>query len=258
MRYYYYLCTQEIFYNMSKLREIVYIVLDEIKAANGDSTITEEHVRFLANQYRIFLLEQKKKKEGALPLSSANTQTICLNLEQTDAIPDLEYCNDLYLRSIEEIPALLDSDSAQLYTYDQFNIRFTLVSKDRFKFVGNNKWMRDIIYATLGGDDHLYLRSMNPQFKYLKTAKITGVFEDAEEAATLSCDDEGNKCDVLDSTFPLEADLIPQMIELIVKELLGANYRPKDEVNNAADDLADIASFVRRNMKSPIAKQMTQ
>jgi hypothetical protein len=61
----------------------------------------------------------------------------------------------------------------------------------------------------------------------------------------------------MDVEFPLEADLIPQMIELIVKELLGVNYRPKDSVNNSSDDLADIAAFVRRNMRSDAAKQMT-
>jgi hypothetical protein len=47
------------------------------------------------------------------------------------------------------------------------------------------------------------------------------------------------------------------MIELIVKELLGVNYRPKDSANNAADDLADLAAFVRRNMKSEAARQIT-
>ena len=30
-------------------REVVYMCLDEIKSLNGDSTITEEHVIFLAN-----------------------------------------------------------------------------------------------------------------------------------------------------------------------------------------------------------------
>ena len=61
----------------------------------------------------------------------------------------------------------------------------------------------------------------------------------------------------MDMEFPLEASLLPQMIELIVKELLGVNYRPKDDVNNSTDDLADIAAFVRRNVKSDMAKQMT-
>lgn len=243
---------------MATYREIVYIILDEIKANSGDSNITEEHVIFLANQYRLFLLEQKKNKDGESTLSSANQQTICLNLEKTEAIPDLEYCNGLYLRSIEEIPALLDQDNANVYIHDYFSIMTALVSKERFKFVGNNKYMKNIIYCTLGADNHLYFKAVNPQFKYLKTAKLTGVFEDSGKAAELSCDKDGNtKCDIMDQDFPLQADLVPQMVELIVKELLGVNYRPKDTLNNDVDDLADLASFVRRNMKSQMAKQMT-
>lgn len=242
---------------MATYKQIVDMVLDEIKANTGDSDITEEHVIFLSNLYRLFLLEQKKKKDGVSSLSSANQQTICLNLEKVQAIPDLEYCNGLYLKSIEEIPALLDQDSANVHIHDYFSIMAALVSKDRFKYVGNNKYMRNIIYCTLGADNHLYLKAVNPQFKYLKTARVTGVFEDSQKAAELACNKEDNtKCDILDQDFPLQADLIPQMIELIVKELLGVNYRPKDTINNDMDDLADLAAFVRRNMKSQMAKQM--
>jgi hypothetical protein len=34
---------------MALYKEIVYAVLDEVKASNGDSNITEEYVIFLAN-----------------------------------------------------------------------------------------------------------------------------------------------------------------------------------------------------------------
>jgi hypothetical protein len=34
---------------MATYREIVYACLDEVKASNGDSNITEEYVIFLAN-----------------------------------------------------------------------------------------------------------------------------------------------------------------------------------------------------------------
>jgi hypothetical protein len=40
----------------------------------------------------------------------------------------------------------------------------------------------------------------------------------------------------MDREFPLESPLIPIMIELTVKELSGALYRPKDDINNSADD----------------------
>ena len=79
----------------STYREIVFMCLDQVKASNGDSDITEEHVIYLANQYRLFLIEQKKLKQGESSLSSANEQTICIDLEQVNTIPGLDYCNDL-------------------------------------------------------------------------------------------------------------------------------------------------------------------
>lgn len=243
---------------MALLREIVYYCLDAIKSSNGDSDVTEEHVIFLANHYRLFLIEQKKKKEGDSSLSSSNEQTICLDLEKADAIPGLDYCNDTYLRSIQEIPELMNKESIKVNLSDYFNIMTAFVTKDRFKYVGHNKYLRNIIYCTLGPDNHIYFNGSNPQFLYLKKAQLTGIFEDASKAAELACDKEGNKCDPLDSEFPIEADLLPQMLELIVKELLGVNYRPKDQMNNDVDDLADLASYVRRNMKSQMAKQMTE
>lgn len=244
---------------MITYREIIYYCLDAIKSSNGDSNITEDHIIFLANQYRLFLIKQKKKKEGVHSLSSSNEQTLCIDLEKVDAIPGLEYCNSSYLRSVQEIPDTIDADSVKVNLTDYFNIMTAFVPKDRFKYVGHNKYLRNIIYTTLGPDNHIYFNGNNPQFLYLKKAKVTGIFEDAKKAAELSCDlQEGNNCDILDQDFPLEADLIPQMLELIIKETLGINYRPKDSVNNASDDLADIASYVRRNMKSQMAKQINE
>ena len=244
-------------------REIVYFVLDSVKALNGDSTITEEHVIYLANQYRLFLIEQKKQKQGTASLSSSNQQTVCINLEPASTIEGLDCYNEVYLKSKEEIPNVLNEESLKVSLADMFNVRTAFVSKDRFKFVGGNKYLKNIIYCTLGPDNHIYFNSANSQFKYLKKAKITGIFEDAIAAANLSCNINSNnnsecEVDILDTQFPLEADLVPQMFELIIKQLLGVNYRPKDSHNDANDDLADIAAFVRRQMKSPMAKQMTE
>ena len=63
-------------------------------------------------------------------------------------------------------------------------------------------------------------------------------------ASELQCSDKnGNTvCDVLDRIFPIEEALIPPMIELVVKELLGAEYRPKDESNDAKDELSEVSS----------------
>ena len=44
----------------------------------------------------------------------------------------------------------------------------------------------------------------------------------------------------MDYTFPIEEALVPPIIELILKELVSAEYRPEDKQNNADDDLSNI------------------
>lgn len=243
---------------MATWRQIVYQCLDQIKAISNDSIITEDHVIFMASQYRTFLLEQKKKADGLDALSSSNQQTICLNLERSDLIPDLDYCNEEILKSIEEIPDTIDSEASHVYTANYFDTRITYVSKERFKFIGFNKWMKNIIYVTLGPDNHLYFKGNNPQFLYMTQAKMTAVFEDAEKAAEYACEKEdGSTCDILDQDFPLDSSLIPQLLELVVKLLVAAEWRQADEQNNSADDLASLIAYIRQNIKSPLARQLS-
>ena len=43
---------------MSKYREIVYLIQDELKVHSDDAKFTEDHIIFLATKYRTFLLKQ--------------------------------------------------------------------------------------------------------------------------------------------------------------------------------------------------------
>lgn len=242
---------------MATFRQIVYTVLDEIKSVNGDSYITEEHVIFLANQYRLFLLQQRINKEGASSLSSSMQQTICLDLEKIETIPDFPCIGDTYLKSVQKIPTAVKGTIPVVFPYDYFNTKIQYITKDRMKYVGYNKYLKNIIYCCKM-DDYLYLKSSNPQFLYMEKVKMQGIFEDAEAAASLACDEDTEECvDTLDKEFPLSGDMIPQMVELLVKELYNALNRPADEANNANDDIADLVAYVRRNMKSDLAKQIT-
>jgi len=44
---------------MSTFRELTYMALDELKLMSDDSYYTEDHVLFLLNKYRSFLLKQR-------------------------------------------------------------------------------------------------------------------------------------------------------------------------------------------------------
>ena len=144
----------------------------------------------------------------------------------------------------------------RIHSTDYFNGEITYVSRDRLRYVGHNKWLQNIIYATKGPDGYLYLKSANPQVQYLKEINFTGIFSDVEEASKLECITSEESCDIMDKNFPIEDALISPLIELVVKELSGAIYKPKDDENNASDDLANLATFLRRNTKSDLQKKI--
>lgn len=230
---------------MATWREIAYMVNDELKLFSNDASFTIEHIMFLAEKYRALLLERKYKdvRKGEIP--HANYQTLCLDLEEVPAIPGTD-CYGSYLKSTEKIPSLLKIGMKRAYPVDYFSSElFTWVSRERMQFVGHNKWLKNVIYVTKGVDDYLYLKSSNPQFLYLKSMKLDAVFQDIQDAHKLSCDNQGN-CDILDSEFPLEEAMVGPVIQLIVQELSGQKYMPKDEDNNAKDDLSGMQNLNRR------------
>ena len=159
------------------------------------------------------------------------------------------------MRSTKKIPEIMNIGQSRVHSDDYFNGEITYVSRDRLRYVGHNKWLQNIIYATKGPDGYLYLKSSNPQLYYLEEIKFTGIFSDAEEASKLECE-QPKSCDILDKEFPLEEAILTSLIELVVKELSGAIYKPEDSENNAMDDLANLANFIARNAKSNLQKQI--
>lgn len=238
---------------MRTYRQLIYLVLDELKLMSDDSSFTEDHIIFLLSKYRAFLLKQRYsdvRKE--VPLS--NYQTLCLDLEEHEGIEGLS-CEGTYMRSTKKIPEAMNVGQSRVHSGNYFNGEVTYISRDRLRYVGHNKWLQNIIYATKGPDGYLYLKSSNPQLYYLEKIKFTGVFSDAEEASELECE-QPESCDILDKEFPIEDALIPPLTELVVKELSGAIYKPEDSENNATDDLANLANFLARNVKSNLQKQI--
>lgn len=231
------------------------MVLDELKISSDDSYFTEDHVIFLLSKYRGLLLKQNYK-DIKKEIPESNFQTICLEVEQVPAIAGEECEGGTYLKSKEKIPYLMSISNPRVYTEDFYQGDITYISRERMKYVGYNKWLSNIIYASIGPDNYLYFKSYNPQYLYLKNIRLTGIFEDPEKASELECDKSKGTCDILDRAFPLEEALIPQVIQLAVKELSGSIYKPEDNGNNANDDLSSIATYLRNNLKSNLQKQI--
>lgn len=227
------------------------MVLDEIKGMSDDFTYTEDHVIFLLNKYRTSLLKQKYKDDKGL-MHSSNFQTMTLTLQ--DSLQNKDYILERQYKQSEEIvPELLTDKGVRVYPEAQFldNADIAFITEDRMRYVGYNKYLKNAVYATLH-NDYLYITSRNLDIMDLEQVCLSAVFEDAIEAIKAI----SGEVDLLEEDFPMEDSLTSLLIQSVVKELLGAAYRPKDYQNNANDDLAEMMAFIRRNMKSAYQKQL--
>lgn len=211
-------------------RELVYMILDQSRMVTDDISLNEEHALFLANKARAFLLTQKYKTVK-LEVSDANYQTLCIDMEEEHV--DFECCKDAILVSTVKLPNRLNIGNDLVTPYDYLKgVNISFIPIERMRFVGFNKFLKNIIYVAIGHDGYLYMVSKNPLFKYINKVKVTAIFENATEASDLSCDDN---CEIWDRTFPIEDTLVTPLIELCVKQIVGAVYRPKDDRNDAND-----------------------
>ena len=194
------------------------MVLDLAKAnTSDDSFFTEEHVIFLLKKYRSFLIkkEQEKQKSSTDIASEFEYQQICLDLEKVAAIDGEPCTGGYYLRTTKAIPKILEGNQPRVYPIDFYqSINICFIPRDRMRYVGTNKFLQNIIY------------------------------EDFDDVSDYLCDEDGSdtSCDVLDESFPIREYLVPQLIELVVQQLVGAEYKPVDEKNNASDDLAKVGT----------------
>ena len=236
---------------MNTYRDIVYYILDQVKLSSDDAYFEDTHVMYLLSKLRAYLL---KRKYEAIKnqISQGNFQTITVNLAPYNVDDYSDCAGARMLRSTKPVPNLLlvnnfEGYSTAMHTYSRLG-RFAVVSNVRFDTVLYDKWLKNFIYVTIGTDNYLYIKSMNPQIYSLESIQLNSVFEDIMEASRL---EEGNTsgCELLDMRFPLEEGLIIPLQDLAIQNLLGASMRPKDTLNNASDDMSDIHLYLNQILR---------
>lgn len=222
---------------MSKISEVIYMILDELKMTSDDSFFNERHIAFLIANYRALFIKReylaKKILDDLIP--DTNYQTLCLDLEYTGDDCDID--DVPFLKSKKKIPKLMGVGKVTLNTCSMVNDSLDFVTMSSLKYSGNGRFDGNRLFAAIGPDQHLYIRSKNPQFKYLKQVKITALFDDIkdEDGSEL-----GSGCNGYDIELPVESAMLPKIITSIVQELSGSVYKPQDKVNNNNDDLSKV------------------
>lgn len=230
---------------MSTYNELIYLTQKELKGQSDDFSFTDEYLLFLLIKYRNMYLINRYTTAKRI-MDDSNKQKLEINLVLDNTFIDPVLGETQHLSSNIKIPKFLNLSKPIVYTNSFYSSNITYVTPFRFSYVGHNKFLQNIIYCTINPSDKLILRSSNPQYKYLKKVTIYNVFQNILEVSKLNLP-ENSTIDVLDTKFPLEDFLIPSVIQAVVKELLGAEYRAVDKTNNATDDTDGISTKVQKN-----------
>ena len=235
---------------MTTYREAIYMCLDLLKGMSDDFTYTEDHVAYLLDKCRALLLKQRYGNDPKKHVPYSNYQTLEITLEDTEG-------GD-YLKSTELIPYTLQLGIPRITVDNYYDTTIEIVSRERFPFVGNNKYLKKITYATIDHNNILLLKKdycccCDSDTKI----KLTAIFENPREIANVApFIEDSTNVNSLDKILPIEESLITTLIELVVKELASSVYRPNDDINDNRDDNAALATFIEKNVKSALAKQL--
>lgn len=152
---------------MHTYREIVFILMDEMKIFSDDSSWENEHFIHIINKQRALLFNQKYKgKKVEIPFAWYQR----LNVNFT--YPSIG--SNIY-KSTKKIPPILDTTNLWQYTFistDGANTpNLNFINPQRFKTCGYNKWTSNELYGTIDLDNYMYLKSNND--KYIDVSQKT-------------------------------------------------------------------------------------
>lgn len=218
------------------LTEIVYSIRENLRAYSSDSDISNEYIAFLVKNTRAMLLTQKFSNRSSI-IPQKIRQHFYKTLELSEENEFVDGIGTI-LRTTQPIQYPLEpfnfKSNIKLNTGSYTDINFTLVSPDRFPYVGNNKWVQNQIYVTIGSDFRLYFTSNNPAVKLIDNIKISMVVEDPE-AAYPETIYYNSAVDFWDTPYPIEEDMLNQLSDVIVKKLVNMIQIPEDKINDATD-----------------------
>ena len=218
---------------------MIYMVRDLLKLSSDDSYITSQHILFMLEKFRAYVLKSKYEDDEA-SVPDTNKSEITVELELVN--DNLGYSGIPLLRSKEPLPSDMIFDYITVRTNKLTgNPNIVYVPFSRFPYVGNNKYLKNIIYWTIDDDDYILVKSCSPLFEYLREFKIEGVFESPMKVAERECSCKGLEINYDDVDFCLEDDLVQLVVQYVMNTFQNSIYKPQDEDNNTNDDLAGTA-----------------
>jgi hypothetical protein len=218
-------------------REIIYTVIEKIKANSDDSKITEEFISSMIDTKRAFLLKQQYSKSSwNIPIELK--QEVCLSIEVVNTIDG--FCEaGKTIRTSESLlnPIKIKGRVGPLMIRreDGFAIPINMIPVERMPYVGSNSFIANLTYAAIDMDNKLILFSKDDKLKFIKKIRVTDIYESPDEAYLSMCSVSDENIEPWDRDYPVELAMIDPIVDLIMKDLLNVITIPEDKSNDADD-----------------------
>jgi len=219
-------------------RELIYNVYEKLNIISDDTKISEELVSSLIDLKRAMLLKQQYARNGwHMPIEIK--QELCMSLELVNKV-DGYSCGGKILATTVALPKSIKIKGKEgplnVRKSDSTQIEINIVAIERVPFLFENKFTQHLTYCAVDFSGKLYLISKDNKHKFLKTIKVTDIFENPDAANDLSCDANNLTTDIWDIDYPIEGAMADTVVDLIVKDLTKSFSIPGDKNNNASDD----------------------
>ena len=222
---------------MATLNELIHSVRESYKLYSDDGDISNEYIAYRIDTTRAMLISQRFSSRTFI-IPNILRQHFYLDLELAE---DNEFVDGIgtVLRTVNAIQIPLEpfnfKNNIRITSGSYSDVSFTFVDNNRFSFVGKNKWLQNQIYVTLGTDFKLYFTSSNPKVKMLEQVKLSMVCANPSEAyeSSIAYDPA---IDFEYTEYPLNAELIVELTDIILKNLTVNLSAREDKVDDSQDN----------------------
>lgn len=223
-----------------QLNKIIYDVREAIKAFTDDSDLDDRYLIYLYGIKRAKYLRQDLNNMNRT-IDNSIQQKLCLNMEVVSTNDcGLDFECDKILKSKQPVPKLLElhtkSSIVNVSPTNKLSIPFNFINKNRIYYLEGSSFPKSF-YSFLDTDGHIYIYSMNEDFKNIECITVTGVFEDPLELKNYynccNCDTQVECFDELTSDYPLQPHYIDLIKGEIVNELINRLQIPSDKTNDS-------------------------
>lgn len=227
-----------------KISEGIQRVKDAFQALSDDTSISKRYIFNILKSSRSELLKQEAEKKRLWDGFSSQALT-CFKVIPVDISECCTTCGDLgsgfkILRSEIKLPVLIDTLFGKIITgvFDTMGNEIEKTNLKDWNGIRKRKHRLPPKAKYFIRNDYIYLVDISPLDYQELTIVVEGLFESPEEVEQLNSCDTNSECNsMLDYDFHCPGYIERRMFLLSYEEIARKLSIPKDELNNAKEDL---------------------